>query len=186
MVQILVGVDPGINKTGLGVLAFDSSWQATAQMISKVELLHTEVITTEKGVKSEKIQASRARIGEIAGRIEQLVPPIIEVVKNFQVGIIVMEDYQFYRGRERGAGEMQLMLGYLVGQLGLLWEKGQIYLVANPTWKSAIGATRLSKHGIQLLVQGHFPKQYVIKDDPGGHKADAIALGLGYLVLCYR
>ncbi len=149
--MIILGIDPGIANTGYGVV------KASA---NRVEPLHFGNIRTSPKTAPEK-------------RLQQIYDSITEVITEFNIDIIVLEDIFFNRNVSSA-----FVVGEVKGIVKLAAAYKDLRVVTytpSQIKQAVVGYGKATKQQIQKMVQVLLKLKELPKPD---HAADALALAI--------
>lgn len=154
--MIILGVDPGLNVTGYGVIEVDKS--------KHVKLKEAGVIRT------------KARDG-ISGRLEKIHESLLNIVKEYKPEVLVLEKlYSHYKHPVTS-----ILMGHARGAVCLVAGASKVKLASFPSTrikKAVTGNGHASKQQIQRMIQVLFG----LKEKPQPMDvSDALACALTYV-----
>ncbi len=154
--MIILGVDPGLNVTGYGVIEVDKS--------KHVKLKEAGVIRT------------KARDG-ISDRLEKIHESLLNIVKEYKPEVLVLEKlYSHYKHPVTS-----ILMGHARGAVCLVAGASKVKLASFPSTrikKAVTGNGHASKQQVQRMIQGLFG----LKEKPQPMDvSDALACALTYV-----
>lgn len=152
----IVGIDPGLNLTGYGVIDFQQS---------RPRLVEAGVV--------------RGRGRSLAGRLEQIYNGVVELIDAFQPACMAIEELYSHYARPRTA----ILMGHARGVICLAARQRGLTVApyaATQIKKILTGAGRAPKSQVQRAVQRELGLLQ-LPDPPDVADALAIALCHGYL-----
>lgn len=159
--MIILGVDPGLNVTGYGVIEADGS---KGSPLRRVKLKEAGVIRT------------KARDG-ISGRLEKIHESLLNIVKEYKPEVLVLEKlYSHYKHPVTS-----ILMGHARGAVCLVAGASKVKLASFPSTrikKAVTGNGHASKQQIQRMIQVLFG----LKEKPQPMDvSDALACALCYV-----
>ncbi len=159
--MIILGVDPGLNVTGYGVIEADGSKGSPSR---RVKLKEAGVIRT------------KARDG-ISDRLEKIHESLLNIVKEYKPEVLVLEKlYSHYKHPVTS-----ILMGHARGAVCLVAGASKVKLASFPSTrikKAVTGNGHASKQQIQRMIQGLFG----LKEKPQPMDvSDALACALCYV-----
>ena len=154
--MIILGVDPGLNVTGYGVIEVDKS-------------KHVKV--KEAGVIRTKARDA------ISGRLEKIHEGLLNIVKEYKPEVLVLEKlYSHYKHPVTS-----ILMGHARGAVCLVAGASKVKLASFPSTrikKAVTGNGHASKQQVQRMIQGLFG----LKEKPEPMDvSDALACALTYV-----
>ena len=153
----VLGIDPGLNLTGYGV----------------IDRRGREAVLVEAGV----IRLPPAHRDNLAERLEKLFESVSEVIREFQPGMVCLEEVYSHADYPRTA----ILMGHARGVICLAARLAQVRVVSLPAKRikqSVTGNGNASKLQVQRAVQHHFSLDGVPHPPD---VADALAAALCYV-----
>ncbi|UCD55264.1 MAG: crossover junction endodeoxyribonuclease RuvC [Candidatus Omnitrophota bacterium] len=159
--MIILGVDPGLNVTGYGVIEASAS---KSFPFRRVKLKEAGIIRT------------KAR-DAISGRLEKIHGSISNIVEEYRPGVLVLEKlYSHYKHPVTS-----ILMGHARGAVCLVAGTSKVKLVSFPSTrirKAVTGNGHASKQQIQRMIQGLLG----LKEKPRPMDvSDALACALAYV-----
>ena len=156
-VMRVLGIDPGLNLTGYGV----------------IDCQGREAVLVEAGV----IRLPPAHKDNLAERLEKLFESVREVIREFQPGMVCLEEVYSHADYPRTA----ILMGHARGVICLAARLARVHVVSLPAKRikqAVTGNGNASKTQVQRAVQNFFSLSN-IPHPPD--VADALAVALCYL-----
>jgi crossover junction endodeoxyribonuclease RuvC len=155
--HVVLGVDPGLNTTGYGVVRFEARG---------VRLLEAGIVRSRRG-------------GSLAARLDELHQGLTDILQTFRPGVMALEDLYSHYERPRTA----ILMGHARGVICLAAHQAGVPVSsygATHIKKMLTGSGRAPKSQIQLAICREFGLPQV-PEPPD--VADALAIALCHIFL---